>query len=101
VLRPYAALLFDGWGSPNGLLPADVVRLTVGQVRNWYLRPMQAAAEQSKRERGDTPALPGPLAGDPAFREFVRKYSVLGVRKAPEEWEAAYRRHTGREDRHG
>ena len=85
--------MFDGTGGLNGLLPADVCRLTIDQVRWWYAGPM--AEMRKAAEVGGGPSPSGPLAGDPAFREFVRKFSVLGVRKTPEGWEAAYRRHTG------
>jgi hypothetical protein len=92
LLRPYAALLFDGMGGANGLLPGDVCRLTLAQVAAWYAGPMAAMRRQADAGGGGA-------AAAPPFEEFVRKFSALGVRKTHEGWVAAYRRHHGGTDR--
>lgn len=81
-------------GGTNGKTPADVCEMTPEQVAAWYAGPMAAMRQQAERAQA-AQATPTAAGGTPAFAEFVRKYSALGVRKTHAEWVEAYRRHHG------
>lgn len=81
-------------GGCNGRLPADVCDLTPEQVAAWYAGPM--AAMRARAGAGGCDGGGGPPQ-PPGLIEFRRKFEALGVRKTPDEWREAYRRHHGGE----
>lgn len=94
ALRPYAALLFDGFGGVNGRDPAAVMRLTPKQVAMWYAGPM---AEMRKRTEAadDRPQVKpaGKVGGPMKFATPDDMRAAFGgfaeYRDRPPEWWAA------------
>lgn len=91
ILRPYAALLLDGWGAANGKTIDDVAGLTPHQVKAWYVEPMlkaQRASERGEAATG-TPPVPAKPAGRPMrfadigqFRDAFARWHA----DKPDEW---------------
>lgn len=94
ALRPYAALLFDGFGGVNARDPAAVMRLTPKQVALWYAGPM---AEMRKRTEAadDRPQVKpaGRVGGAARFATPDDMRAAFGgfaeYRDRPPEWWAA------------
>lgn len=84
--------MLDGWGAPNGLLPADLMHLTDDQVEGLFLAPMRALAKAARRRgEGDDPPADtsgGEIDSPEAFR---REFEEFTGPQPPEFWAAKYR----------
>lgn len=76
--------MFDGMGGPNGVMPADLMRLTKDQVEAWWLRPMAAARKQAAKD-GSTAK---PERAKPSELTMSELRAMMGSKHAdkPPEW---------------
>lgn len=81
--------MFDGMGGANGTRPEHLMRLTPGQLRQWWLAPQEAMGRgiQAAGERSAAAPAPPPTPAAMTFDQFKATFGGHPqFRDRPDDW---------------